>query len=325
VWANRDRFGKGRFRRGIEGVMATSHSRSLAPFAFAQYGLVTEEQALQHMSRREFERRVRDGQLERVRPTVYRCEGAPPSWQQDLFAVCLRLGPPAVASHRSAARLWRLDAVGSEKLEITVPRGKSARMAGVIVHHEALLPSDMTHRFRIPVTSAVMTIIHLAAVVGAHVLELALDDALRQHHLTVIQIDRRLRMLGGRGRPQPTVLRRLIDERGPGYVPGESHWEDCIYRWIVAAGHPAPVRQYTVILNGQRRRIDLAYPDLKIAIEFDGWDRHQMRRRFDDDRARTIDLQLAGWLVLVFTSRSSQIEVVEKVGQARAQRLSTMV
>jgi hypothetical protein len=305
--------------------VATSNPRSLAPFAFAQYGLVTEAQALQRMSRRELERRVRSGQLERVRPTVYRCEGAMPSWEQSLFAVCLRLGTPAVASHRSAARLWRLEGVPTEKLEITVPPGKSARLAGVIVHHEALLPSDLTHRFRIPVASAVMTIIQLAAVVGADILEVAFDDALRQRHLTVIQVDRRLRLLAGRGRRQVVVLRRLIDERGNGYLPGDSDWEDRIYVWIVAAGFPLPVRQYAVTLNGQRRRIDLAYPDLKIAIEFDGWDRHQMRRRFDDDRARTIDLQLAGWLVLPFTSRSSRIEVVDKVGRARAQRLAATV
>jgi hypothetical protein len=34
----------------------------------------------------------------------------------------------------------------------------------------------------------------------------------------------------------------------------------------VAAGYEAPVRQDAVVLNGRRRRIDLAYPDLKIAI-----------------------------------------------------------
>jgi len=73
-----------------------------------------------------------------------------------------------------------------------------------------------------------------------------------------------------------------------------------------------------VRLNGKPRHIDLAYPDLKIAIEFDGWDRHQMRRKFDDDRARSGDLQLAGWMVLQFTSNSTEQEVIGKVGRARA-------
>ena len=298
---------------------ASSH-RSLAPFAFTQYGLVTAEQALQRMSRREFNRRVRDGRLERIRPTVYRCEGAPPSWEQELFGVCLRLGAPAVASHRSAARLWRLEAAASDRLEVTVPPGKSARLVGVTVHHGVLLSSDRTRRFRIPVTSAAMTIIHLANEVGADILELAFDDALRQRHFTVSQVDGRLTRLAGRGRHQLRVLRRLIAERGPGYVPGDSDREDRTYRWIVAAGLPRPVRQYPVILNGQLRRIDLAYPDLKIAIEFDGWEHHQTRRRFDEDRARTIDLQLAGWLMLQFTSRTSRTAVVDKVRQARDQR-----
>jgi hypothetical protein len=300
--------------------MGPSNAHSLAPFAFTQYGLVTETQAMQRMSRREFDRRLKSGQLERVRPTVYRCEGALPSWEQELLAVCLRLGYPVVASHRSAGRLWRLEAVQTDRLEITAPPGKSARLSGVIVHHGSLASNDVTRRFRIPVTSAVMTILHLASVVAADILELAFDDALRQRHLTVRQLDRRLSLLAGPGRRQLRVLRRLIEARGLGYVPGDSAWEDRIYRWIVAAGFPAPMRQYRVILNDRRRRIDLAYPELKIAVEFDGWDRHQMRRRFDDDRARTIDLQLCGWLVLPFTSRSTRTEVVDKVGRARAQR-----
>ena len=307
-------------KSGIKHSMATSNSRALTPFAFTQYGLVTAEQALQRMSRRELDRRVRTGQLERIRPTVYRCEGAPPSWEQQLFGVCLRLGPSAVASHRSAARLWRLEPVISDRLEVTVPRGKSARLAGVTVHHAALQSGDRTRRFRIPVTSAVMTLIHLATTVGADTLEAALDDALRQRHTTVTQMDRRLKGMAGSGRRQLRVLRRLIHERGPGYAPGESQWEDQSFRWIIAAGLPAPVRQYPVILDRRRRRIDLAYPDLKIAIEFDGWDRHQIRRRFDDDRARTVDLQLAGWLVLPFTSATLRTVVVDKVREARAQR-----
>jgi very-short-patch-repair endonuclease len=64
----------------------------------------------------------------------------------------------------------------------------------------------------------------------------------------------------------------------------------------------------------------MAYPAMKVAIEFDGWDAHRLRRHFDDDRARTIELQLAGWLVLPFTSRSTETDVVDAVRRALAQR-----
>ncbi len=37
---------------------------------------------------------------------------------------------------------------------------------------------------------------------------------------------------------------------------------------------------------GRRYRIDLCYPDLRIAIEYDGWDFHRGRQSFDADRAR---------------------------------------
>jgi hypothetical protein len=123
----------------------------------------------------------------------------------------------------------------------------------------------------------------------------------------------------GRGRLR--LLLDLLDERGSDYRPGESIWEDRVYQWIVDSGQPPPVRQRWVVVGGKRRRIDLAYPDLKIAIEFDGWDEHRSFGRFHDDRARITDLTLAGWLVVTITSRTGKSAVVEQVAHARALRL----
>jgi very-short-patch-repair endonuclease len=65
-------------------------------------------------------------------------------------------------------------------------------------------------------------------------------------------------------------------------------------------------------------RIDLAYPDVKLAIELDGWEFHGGRTAFDADRARANDLVLAGWTVVRFTSRSADSDILRCVRGARS-------
>ena len=91
-------------------------------------------------------------------------------------------------------------------------------------------------------------------------------------------------------------------------------------RWLTAAGLPAPVPQLPVLVGDRRYRLDLAYPEQRIAIELDGWAAHRSRRAFDLDRARGNDLELASWTLLRFTSSSTRADVVRTVGAARTSR-----
>ena len=58
-----------------------------------------------------------------------------------------------------------------------------------------------------------------------------------------------------------------------------------------------------MVLNGKKVRIDLAYPELKIAIELDSWKYHGGNNltAFTDDRARKNDLIALGWAAPSFT------------------------
>ncbi len=64
-------------------------------------------------------------------------------------------------------------------------------------------------------------------------------------------------------------------------------------------------------MNGERFRLDFAYPDQKIAIEYDGWEWHSSRSAFDRDRRRDRMLQLAGWTVLRITSQTSDSDLLD--------------
>jgi len=113
----------------------------------------------------------------------------------------------------------------------------------------------------------------------------------------------------------PDRVHALLAKRIPGYDPGDSDLETDAWEALVAAGLP-PVRQHRVTVNGRRYKLDLAYPDLKIGIELDGYDSHRTRTAFDYDRVRGNDLALAKWVLLHFTSNNTTQELVTSVRAA---------
>jgi hypothetical protein len=295
---------------------------SLDAIALAQHGLVTQPQALSMVSRLEFDYRIASGQLIPVRPRIYRCEGALPTWRQRLMAVCLYAGEPVVASYCSAGRLWQLSDVPKGDVDVTVSRNRRVRLPGVISHSASLGLADITTRFNIPVTTIVQTLLDLSSVLDVDQLEKVLDDALRRKLLVIEEIDRRLGQCNRGGHRRLTALKAMVEARGLDYVAGESVWEDKIFRWFVDSGEPAPDRQVWITIDGVNYRIDLGYVDLKIAIEFDGYDYHHLYSRHISDRDRMSELQLAGWLVLPLTAANSRQVVIRRVREARALRLA---
>lgn len=56
-----------------------------------------------------------------------------------------------------------------------------------------------------------------------------------------------------------------------------------------------------VIITGRRVVIDVAFPDVRLAIEVDGWAHHVDRARFVGDRVRKRALVAEGWTVIEVT------------------------
>ncbi len=113
------------------------------------------------------------------------------------------------------------------------------------------------------------------------------------------------------------MIQALLAERAPGYDPGDSDLETRVLRALVNNGLPAPVQQYRIRASSRTVRLDLAYPELRLGIELDGWEFHRTRSAFDDDRARANLLVADGWSLVRFTSRSSDDDIVDCVRKAR--------
>jgi hypothetical protein len=283
--------------------------------AARQLGLITRAQASKAgISAGEIQRRTRTRRWKPLRPGVYALTGTPDTWEQRVLAVVLSAGPGAVASHLTAAALHQFPDVPRDSIEVTVPPGCQPRARGFRVHRPQLLPDHDATRFGlIPVTSYARTLVDCTGRLSLGQLARALDAGLVGHAVTLWSVERTVRELKQAPGRHPSKLWTLLGERGSETALAESRPEIRLGRLLASAGLPEPVQQHWVRVRTERFRLDFAYPEQKVAIEYDGWDAHRSRGAFDRDRRRDRLLQLAGWTVLRFTSRSSSAEILDAV------------
>jgi very-short-patch-repair endonuclease len=281
-----------------------SVDKRIARLAAAQHGVFSRADAAgAGASRGLIESRWKSGRWEPLYPAVYRLAGTPDSWRQRLLAACLSVGPNAVASHRSAAAVSQLPGGDGRLLEISVPRGRRVRRDGLDVREvRSLVESDVMVSDAIPVTTPTRTLIDLAAVLSADILEEALDDALRRRLTTLRRLRWRLDALGSRGRAGTGVLAELIEARSGGQARSESVLETRFLRLLRQRGLPLPVCQHEV-REGDRvlARVDFAYPAARLAVEVDGYRWHSGRARWEHDLDRRNALTARGWRIIHVT------------------------
>jgi predicted transcriptional regulator of viral defense system len=235
---------------------------------------------------------------------AYYMAGAPPSWRGDLLAACWAGGFRAVASHRSAAALWNLAGGRRSMQEITCPRWRRARHAGLVVHETKAFDSvDATVIEGIPVTTPERTLLDLGAVCHVSIVEMALDAAEKRALVTLDSVRAAVRRLGRSGRNGVGTLRRLLDARSPDRKPTESEMETLMLQVIRRNGLPEPVTQFEIRRAGRFvARVDAAYPEWHIAIEYDSYEYHAGRKAHDKDNARRNLIVGAGWLPVSATA-----------------------
>lgn len=289
---------------------------AITRLAARQYSLAHRQQALDlGMTPRQIQARVEAGWLIPVHRVVYRLAGGRSVPEQVLLAACMAAGPSALASHRSAGKLWGLRGVEEQCPEITVSGDNHFRLTGPTVHRtDGLDPVDVSRTMRIPVTSPARTLLDLGAVAPASVVESALEDALMRRLVSFALLNTTLERLGGHGRRGAGVLRALVDERDPATAPTQSVLEDALLRVLRRGGLPEPVRQYEV--GGVR--LDAAYPESRLGIEADSriWHGGRLDVQRNSDKANL--LVAHGWRVLRFTLadlRRRAAYVVDAVGR----------
>ena len=102
----------------------------------------------------------------------------------------------------------------------------------------------------------------------------------------------------------------------------DSRFETITRLLIVEAGLPEPLVHPLVVIDGAEWHPDLAYPELKIAIEYEG-DGHRDERQWHLDIDRYARFEAAGWIIVRVTREHMArrgAHFVERVRAARARR-----
>ncbi len=282
--------------------VVTVDDRKWTEVAERQAGALSRRQLLDlHLSPSAVDRRLRSGRLSLALPGVYTVPGSPDTIERRRWLALLGVGPGAVLSFESAARIHGLAAVPADgPTVLTVPHSGWQRLPGVAVHQiDDLSHADVVVRSGMPVTSVRRTIVDLSAVWRLGRVASALDSAVAARRTTYAEVGECLRSVARRGKPGVRLLTALLDERGPGAIPPASVLERDFFALIDRSALPRPVRQHPLPrLDGAVGLVDAAWPAVRLIVEVDSRRWHQRIADMKRDRDRDLHAAAAGWQVL---------------------------
>lgn len=256
-----------------------------------QGGVATSWQIHQHISRAAAQRSLRNDRLFRVWPNIY--STAPPDSAIRLCGLDLRCGEPVAICLSTAAAMYGFDAIGGRNLHVLNPVGHQLRnSSGLTVHRRDGVPLTVIGD-RMASTPA-WTAVEVARELRRPRALATLDAALRSQ--TCQRQDLLDVSLRQRGRRGIVAVRELIPLANP---LAESPMESEARLAMHDGGLPEPVLQYEIIdFDGKLWRVDFAWPDEMVTVEYDGFDWHSSPADLQRDRQKRAALEEMGWRVL---------------------------
>ena len=243
---------------------------------------------------------LRSSAWRRLYRGVYADAALPDSFGLRIRGAELLIPPTAVFSGRTAAYLHGATALVdlATPVEVSVPVGvRFGPVAGLRIRQVARAASDSLRIKQRACTTGLRTALDIARVEPLIDAVVALDVLLARAVVGRSELAETVAGLSsGRGSVKARRAVSLADHRA------ESQPESRLRVLLALAGVPA-VPQFTV-RDGEGAfvaRVDLAYPELRLAIEYDGaW--HDERGQFTKDRRRLNRAAAAGWTVLHVTA-----------------------
>lgn len=254
-------------------------------------GVITLEQAGHAgLSRHAVNRRVRTGRWRRCSPGVFFADDRPFTDAARVRAAVWSYGSEATASGLAAAWWHGLTKFAPGVVEVTVPRDSHhPHRGGVRMRRRDLARNDVVERNGLRVTELALTVVEAA--VRNRSGAVLMDTAL-QRHTELRELWRsHLRNKGRHGSP---AARRLLKAASGGARSEAERLLVKLLRQESITGWHAnyPVGGY---------KVDVGFPDAKVAIEVDGLAFHSDADVFVADRQRQNIITLLGWKILRFT------------------------
>jgi hypothetical protein len=241
-------------------------------------------------------------------------------------AALLLAGERAVLTRHTAARMYGCTAADFAPIDILVPYARRiARVPGVVVHNGVFAEDDVAEIDSLRLLAPELMLADLlcrarrpTALACADQMLAGLPDAQRPSFRDVV-FQAICARADNRGTRQARVLLDLAT--GLPESPFESHLLLMFYDRELPV--PIPQHSITTIDGRELYRLDFAWPEARIAVEYDGYAAHAERR--ERDRLRDEDLTSRGWIVIHATidDLMAPSRLVSAVREAlRARRLS---
>jgi hypothetical protein len=280
----------------------------------AQGGVVTSAQALDHLTRRGLESDLKYGVLQQLWYGIYGRGEITDALR--LRGLDLATGTTVATCLSTAADAYGFDTEQDTHLHVLNPSGQQLRPTrGLVVHRRDGAP--LTVVAGRPATTPAWTAIEVARGLRRGRALATLDAALRSGTCDRDELRRVLKRHSGRR--GVVAVRELLPMASP---LAESPMESEARLVMLDGGLPPPVLQYEVVdLQGRLWRLDFAWPDYRVAAEYDGVDWHSGPDAFFRDRRRAAAVQDLGWAVVPIVAedvRHRPRELVARIEQRLA-------
>ena len=208
--------------------------------------------------------------------------------------------PGTVLSHWSAAALWMIRPNSRSRIDVTTPhRSRSSRQ---IYRHVSMVPPDERGmKEGIPVTSVPRTTFDLAATEDADAVVSMLREAEYRELWDRLSLwDLLERYPRKRGSRTLRLALEYLEEEPAGRK--RSKLEERFTPFLRRHNLRLPRYNDPIVLpNGKRFILDCHWPDLREIVELDGWQAHNTKAAFRQDRTRDRILRVHGYGVTHIT------------------------
>ena len=272
--------------------------RDIAGLAWTQGGCVSRAQLLKAgLTRRQIDRMVTQGELRRAAGMTYRVFPAK-DWLDQVRGALVAI-PGSVASHQTAAGLHHFPRVRAAPV-ITAHTRTTHRIPGItVVRSHDLNPEHVVCLEGIRTTTIPRTVFDLCAVLHPKHVRSIVGDLMIDRRVNVAELEDVLQSCARRGKPGVKTLRGILETMGPGVHP-MSELERRGLAVVGRSGVAEPQTEYAIPWD-RTRRFDLAWPEARVAVEWDSRRWHAAIEQMTFDRRRDRTAVAHGWVVLRFT------------------------
>ncbi len=245
----------------------------------------------------------------RVYPGVYVASTIPDSLVVRARAALLAAPAGGTLSHHTAAQLWSGLALDATRVHVAYARDAGTRVDGIRIHRHRH-PLDRARRHGLPVTSPQQTFVHLARHLDLVDLVAVGDAMVRRRVIVPEELAGYAALWDGQCRRAASGAAYLV-RRGVDSAP-----ESKVRLLMVLAGLPEPALDHRIFDDDGvlRYRIELAYPEVKLAIEYDGrWHEDPVQRA--RDARRRAELESDGWRFVVLVADDLYVTPEETLRQ----------